>query len=62
MANKAKIENPSLLHGKYKLGRMLGQGNFAKVYHANNLQTGKNVAMKVVGKEKVIQVEIKFSS
>ncbi|KAA8535339.1 hypothetical protein F0562_030342 [Nyssa sinensis] len=55
----AKSENcqgQSLLHGKYELGRLLGHGTFAKVYHARNLQTGKNVAMKVVGKEKVIKV------
>ncbi|XP_052182618.1 CBL-interacting serine/threonine-protein kinase 6-like [Diospyros lotus] len=46
----------SVLHGKYELGRMLGHGTFAKVYHARNLHTGKSVAMKVVGKEKVIKV------
>ncbi|KAK2973123.1 hypothetical protein RJ640_012602 [Escallonia rubra] len=45
-----------VLHGKYELGRVLGHGNFAKVYHARNLQTDKSVAMKVVGKEKVIKV------
>lgn len=45
-----------VLHGKYELGRHLGHGTFAKVYHARNLQTGKSVAMKVVGKEKVIKV------
>ncbi|KAK2985781.1 hypothetical protein RJ640_012599 [Escallonia rubra] len=45
-----------VLHGKYELGRVLGHGTFAKVYHARNLHTGKNVAMKVVGKEKVIKV------
>lgn len=46
----------SVLKGKYELGRMLGHGTFAKVYHARNLKTGKSVAMKVVGKEKVIKV------
>ncbi|XP_030954844.1 CBL-interacting serine/threonine-protein kinase 6-like [Quercus lobata] len=45
-----------LVHGKYELGRLLGHGTFAKVYHARNLQSGKSVAMKVVSKEKVIQV------
>ncbi|KAL2481159.1 CBL-interacting serine/threonine-protein kinase 6 [Abeliophyllum distichum] len=49
-------EKSAVLHGKYELGRLLGHGTFAKVYHARNLQTGKNVAMKVVGKEKVIRV------
>ncbi|KAK7304105.1 hypothetical protein RJT34_15158 [Clitoria ternatea] len=46
----------TLLHGKYELGRLLGQGTFAKVYHARNLKTGRSVAMKVVGKEKVIKI------
>ncbi|XP_044471922.1 CBL-interacting serine/threonine-protein kinase 6-like [Mangifera indica] len=54
----ASTENsqPSLLHGRYELGRLLGHGTFAKVYLARHLQTGKSVAMKVVGKEKVIKV------
>lgn len=57
MADKGeKCQGQSVLHGKYELGRMLGHGTFAKVYHARNLQTGKSVAMKVVGKEKVIKV------
>ncbi|EXC26157.1 CBL-interacting serine/threonine-protein kinase 6 [Morus notabilis] len=51
-----KDGNSTLLHGKYELGRFLGHGTFAKVYHSRNLQTGKRVAMKVVGKEKVIKV------
>lgn len=46
----------NVLHGKYELGRLLGYGTFAKVYHARNLASGKSVAMKVVGKEKVIKV------
>ena len=46
----------AVLHGKYELGRMLGHGTFAKVYHARNVETGKSMAMKVVGKEKVIKV------
>ncbi|KAL6221558.1 hypothetical protein ACLB2K_004954 [Fragaria x ananassa] len=51
-----KSGGSALLHGKYELGRMLGHGTFAKVYHARNLKTGKSMAMKVVGKEKVIRV------
>ncbi|CAN7015323.1 unnamed protein product [Brassica rapa subsp. trilocularis] len=42
-----------LLHGRYELGRLLGHGTFAKVYHARNVTTGKSVALKVVAKEKV---------
>ncbi|KAL7224233.1 hypothetical protein ACSBR1_025655 [Camellia fascicularis] len=51
-----KCHGHSVLHGKYELGRFLGHGSFAKVYHARNIQSGKSVAMKVVGKEKVIKV------
>ncbi|KAL6223740.1 hypothetical protein ACLB2K_002598 [Fragaria x ananassa] len=51
-----KSGGSALLHGKYELGRMLGHGTFAKVYHARNLKTGKSMAMKVVGKEKVMRV------
>ena len=54
--NKCKDGSSTLLHGKYELGRLLGYGTFAKVYHARNLKSGKRVAMKVVGKEKVIKV------
>lgn len=45
-----------VLNGKYELGCILGHGTFAKVYLARNVPSGKNVAMKVVGKEKVIKV------
>ncbi|KAD6794982.1 hypothetical protein R6Q59_021112 [Mikania micrantha] len=47
--------NYGVLHGKYELGRQLGHGTFAKVYHARNMQTSRNVAVKVIGKEKVIK-------
>jgi 5'-AMP-activated protein kinase catalytic alpha subunit len=56
MGEKGRDGNSTLLHGKYELGRLLGHGTFAKVYHARHLQTGKSMAMKVVGKEKVIKV------
>ncbi|TKY73110.1 CBL-interacting serine/threonine-protein kinase 6 [Spatholobus suberectus] len=55
-SNSGAAIHSTLLHGKYELGRLLGHGTFAKVYHARNLQTGKSVAMKVVGKEKVMKV------
>ncbi|CAL1414935.1 unnamed protein product [Linum trigynum] len=56
MAERNRDGQPTLLHGKYELGRMLGHGTFAKVYHSRNLHSGKSVAMKVIGKEKVIKV------
>lgn len=54
--NGSTVASSNVLHGKYELGRMLGHGTFAKVYHARNIKSGKSVAMKVVGKEKVIKV------
>ncbi|KAK4344420.1 hypothetical protein RND71_037514 [Anisodus tanguticus] len=52
----APEEKCAVLYGKYELGRILGQGSFAKVYHARNVVTDEKIAMKVVGKEKVIKV------
>ena len=45
-----------ILMQRYELGRMLGQGTFAKVYHARNLKTGQSVAIKMIDKEKVLKV------
>ncbi|XP_028764853.1 CBL-interacting serine/threonine-protein kinase 20-like [Neltuma alba] len=45
-----------ILMQKYELGRLVGQGSFAKVYRARNLKTGKIVAMKVIDKEKVAKI------
>lgn len=42
--------------GKYEVGRLLGQGNFAKVYHASSIQTGESVAIKVIDKGKIVKV------
>ncbi|KAJ0978408.1 hypothetical protein J5N97_013882 [Dioscorea zingiberensis] len=41
---------------KYELGKLLGQGTFAKVYHGRNLKNSQNVAIKVIDKEKVSKV------
>ncbi|KAJ4843977.1 CBL-interacting serine/threonine-protein kinase 25 [Turnera subulata] len=43
----------SILLGKYEMGRLLGQGTFAKVYKANNLVTQEYVAIKVIHKDQV---------
>ncbi|XP_022880393.1 CBL-interacting protein kinase 18-like [Olea europaea var. sylvestris] len=45
----------SILMGKYDLGRLLGQGTFAKVYYGRLLKTGQSVAIKVIDKEKVLK-------
>ena len=41
--------------GKYELGRTLGEGNFAKVKFARNVDTGENVAIKILDKEKILK-------
>lgn len=41
---------------RYELGRLLGQGTFAKVYFARSLRTGQGVAIKMIDKEKVLRV------
>ncbi|MQM20648.1 hypothetical protein Taro_053672 [Colocasia esculenta] len=41
--------------GKYELGRTLGEGTFAKVKFARNVETGENVAIKILDKEKILK-------
>jgi 5'-AMP-activated protein kinase catalytic alpha subunit len=43
----------NILFNKYEIGKILGQGNFAKVYHGRNIATNENVAIKVIKKEKL---------
>nr|GMD11549.1 CBL-interacting protein kinase 5-like [Ipomoea batatas]GME19002.1 CBL-interacting protein kinase 5-like [Ipomoea batatas] len=50
------MEKGAMLMQKYQIGRLLGQGTFAKVYHARNLKSGENVAVKMIDKEKVMKV------
>ncbi|XP_015161263.1 CBL-interacting serine/threonine-protein kinase 20-like [Solanum tuberosum] len=52
---KTEKKGTILMH-KYEIGKLLGQGTFAKVYHARNLKTGQYVAVKVIDKEKVLKV------
>ncbi|XP_022887417.1 CBL-interacting protein kinase 2-like [Olea europaea var. sylvestris] len=52
-----KMENKgSVLMQRYELGKLLGQGTFAKVYHARNLKTGMSFAIKIIDKEKILKV------
>lgn len=54
--------------GKYALGKTLGEGTFAKVKIAKDMETGVDVAIKVLDKEKILkhkmveQVEYYFIS
>eukprot|EP00250_Pteridium_aquilinum_P004089 c14325_g1_i1 orf=948-2288(+) len=48
-------ENLRTRVGKYELGRVLGEGTFAKVKYARNIETGQSVAIKILDKEKVFK-------
>ncbi|MCO5558735.1 hypothetical protein L7F22_012321 [Adiantum nelumboides] len=41
--------------GKYELGRVLGEGNFAKVKFAKDTLSGQHVAVKILDKDKVFK-------
>lgn len=47
------IKKRTILFNKYEIGKTLGQGNFAKVFHGRNVSTNENVAIKVIKKEKL---------
>ncbi|KAK9280919.1 hypothetical protein L1049_005105 [Liquidambar formosana] len=42
-----------ILLGKYEMGRLLGQGTFAKVYYGKNILTQESVAIKIIHKDHV---------
>ncbi|KAL2930888.1 CBL-interacting serine/threonine-protein kinase 12 [Bienertia sinuspersici] len=44
-----------LLLGRYEVGKLLGHGTFAKVYHAKAVKTDESVAIKVLDKEKIVK-------
>lgn len=41
--------------GKYELGKTLGEGTFAKVRFARNVETNDHVAIKILEKEKIVK-------
>ena len=40
---------------RYELGKLLGQGSFAKVYHGRDIKDGWSVAIKIIDKEKILK-------
>ncbi|KAJ6850253.1 CBL-interacting serine/threonine-protein kinase 12-like [Iris pallida] len=52
---KLPSSTPTLLLGRYEVGKLLGHGTFAKVYHARNILTNAAVAIKVLDKEKILK-------
>lgn len=51
----SKTKNNPLLLGRFEIGKLLGHGTFAKVYHARNIKTNEGVAIKVIDKEKILK-------
>ncbi|KAL7002281.1 CBL-interacting serine/threonine-protein kinase 9 [Sarracenia purpurea var. burkii] len=41
--------------GKYQIGKTLGEGSFAKVKHAKNIDTGDNVAIKIMDRDRLLR-------
>ncbi|KAJ6806411.1 putative CBL-interacting protein kinase 5 [Iris pallida] len=56
MSNIGMDTKGSILLQRYEMGRLLGQGTFAKVYYARNVTSAQSVAVKVIDKEKVLRV------
>lgn len=50
-----ELSSEHALFGKYELGKLLGCGAFAKVYHAREIKTGRSVAIKCISKQKIIK-------
>ncbi|KAL8525836.1 hypothetical protein ACS0TY_015176 [Phlomoides rotata] len=46
------------LFNKYEVGKLLGCGAFAKVYHARDVATGQSVAIKVINKSRLKNVNL----
>ncbi|CAM8998178.1 unnamed protein product [Rhodiola kirilowii] len=46
---------PPPLMGRYEIGKLLGRGTFAKVYHARHVVTDQHVAIKVIDKEMILK-------
>ncbi|KAG9133770.1 hypothetical protein Leryth_018373 [Lithospermum erythrorhizon] len=52
----SKKEIQGLILDRYEIGKLLGQGTFAKVYLARNIKSNESVAIKVIDKEKILKV------
>ncbi|PIN26321.1 Serine/threonine protein kinase [Handroanthus impetiginosus] len=50
----AEALSPNLFK-RYELGKLLGCGAFAKVYHARDLRTGQSVAIKSINKQRIMK-------
>ncbi|KAA8543670.1 hypothetical protein F0562_021584 [Nyssa sinensis] len=53
-AESAGSPSENALFSKYEMGKLLGCGAFAKVYHARDTRTGQSVAIKIINKKKIV--------
>ena len=56
--NQIEKEKKGMQLGKYQLGRTLGEGNFGKVKLAQDLESGKPFAVKILEKNRIIDLKI----
>ncbi|GKV02284.1 hypothetical protein SLEP1_g14741 [Rubroshorea leprosula] len=54
-SEQPELHPEAALFGKYEIGKLLGRGAFAKVYHGRNVRTGQSVAIKAVCKQKIVK-------
>ncbi|XAR49041.1 Non-specific serine/threonine protein kinase [Bertholletia excelsa] len=54
----ARTASGGVILGKYRLGRLLGRGSFAKVYQARSLCDGNPVAVKVIDKATTVDASM----
>ncbi|KAG8371557.1 hypothetical protein BUALT_Bualt13G0100400 [Buddleja alternifolia] len=52
-ASAMALSPENALFNKYEIGKLLGCGAFAKVYHARDVATGQSVAVKVINKSRL---------
>lgn len=49
-------ERPQKMIGNYVMGQTLGKGTFGKVKYATHKPTGQPVAIKILEKDKIVDV------
>lgn len=49
----ASASAETIIFNKYELGKLLGCGAFAKVYHARDIKDGRSVAIKIINKSRI---------
>lgn len=51
----AKVAKGGMVIGKYELGKTIGEGSFAKVKFARDMNNGNNVAIKILDRKHVLR-------